>query len=169
MLAGAALLFLFFLLSGLVSLSAQKINSKTQLIVHQRSLLQQEIASLKEYAEMRERVESTDKLLEKCIGTEPDWHSLLSSLALAVSREAQLTSLALSYEGSAGELSLQGCAAGHDAVASLMERLEKFEELEDIRCLYTTETGSPERPEVQFELTASVLPGTAGGGRKEMS
>lgn len=168
LLTGAVLLLLFFLLNGFIALAAQGINNNSLIIKQQRSLLQQEIDSLQEYADMQGRVETVEKLLEEIIGTEPDWNTLLSALAHAVSREIQLTSLSVSYEGTKGELFLQGTAPGHYAVASVMERLNTFNELENIHCSFTAETGSQERLGVQFEITAAVLPGKAGGGRKEM-
>ena len=43
-----------------------------------------------------------------------------------------------------------GIAPGYQAVASIMERLECLPELEDVRCIFTAETGNKERLSVQF-------------------
>ncbi|NLX91362.1 MAG: hypothetical protein GXZ07_07210 [Firmicutes bacterium] len=161
-------MLLFFLLNVFIAFAAQDINNQALIIEQQRSLLQEKINSLQEYAKMQERVETVEKMLEESIGTEPDWNALLTALAFAVSPEAQLITLSVSYEGDKGELSLQGIAPGHYAVASVMERLNTLHELENVRFNFSAETESQERLGVQFEITAAVLPGEAGGSRKEI-
>jgi len=168
LLIGTGFLLLFFILNGCIALVAQGIEREALQIKQQRSLLQQEIETLQEYAAMQERVETVEKLLEQALGTEPDWPDLLTALSLEVAPHIQLINLSVSYEGDEGELFLRGIASGHDAVASLMEGLDMLPQLENIYCRFTSKTENMERLAAQFEIEALILPGETAGSRKEM-
>ncbi|MEW5922001.1 MAG: PilN domain-containing protein [Bacillota bacterium] len=166
--AGIALVFISLMINGSIALQARGLEREIRQLSQQRSLLQQEINKLQEYAAIHVQVEKVESLLAKALGTEPDWEEVLTNLSLSIPTELWLTDFSAVYDGKKGELVLRGFAFTHHSVGAWLERLQELEELADVQCLFTVATESGGRPVVQFEISAVILLGTPAAGRKGM-
>jgi len=133
----------------------------------EREELEQQAAALEEYAELYEEMQSAEETLNQAMGNVPDWNVLLLDLGLALNPESSLTDLSLNYvyendddnNGGSGSLDMSGWSYSHGNVSDVLERVQKLEQLEDVRLEGSSSTTINNRPAAEFTIDATILPG----------
>ncbi len=158
--------YVFLLVSSLLT------SSTLDSLREEREELETQAAGLQEYADLYNEMSDAEDRLNRAMGDVPDWDHFLRDLGMALNPEASLTELDLVYlagENAAeeeendiresGSIEMRGFSYSHGNVGDILERVQKLDQLQDVRLQVTSETIVNNRPAVQFLVDAQLLPG----------
>lgn len=168
-------IYIFLLVSSLLT------RNSLQSLQEERRDLEAQAAALQEYADLYEEMSETEDRLNRAMGTVPDWSEFMLDLAMALNPEGSLSELNLAYEATAveeneddddddedaeengtvnqGYFGMRGKSYSHGNVGDVLERIQELEQLSDVRCRISSETTLNNRPAVEFNVDARLLPG----------
>ena len=144
----------------------------------EREELEAQAAELREYEELYNEMSAAENRLNTAMGNVPDWSRLLLDIGQAINPEASINDLSLTYvintddEGNntgSGSFDMSGWSYSHGNVADMLGRVQRLEQLDDVRCRVSQETTIQGRRAVEFDVDADLLPGPVffdpdGGG-----
>ncbi|MEG6522542.1 PilN domain-containing protein [Desulfotomaculum sp. 1211_IL3151] len=82
MMLAAVIFVLFICLAVGLQIAKEKVNRDIAKLQQQKMLLEQQVATLKPYAELQAKKEQVDNRVKKAMGTSPDYPSLLEGIGL---------------------------------------------------------------------------------------
>ena len=124
-----------------------------------RAAVELESAGLEEYAELYREINSSEQLLITAMGTVPPWSAFFRNVSQSMPVTAWFSDLTALYSDQAATLTIQGWSYDHGSLADLLERLEKNEQLKQVKCRVSTETTFQGAEAIQFQVDATLLPG----------
>jgi len=145
--------------------------SSLESMQEEREDLETQAAGLQEYADLYDEMSNAEDRLNRAMGSMPDWDHFLRDLGMALNPEAALTELDLTYQpnanddeeennnGDSGSFTMRGWSFSHGNVGDVLERVQKLDQLDQVRLQATSETTINNRPAVQFTVDAELLPG----------
>ncbi len=157
--------YVFLLASTLLTRST--LNS----LQEERQQLEDQAAELEAYANLYNEMSEAEDRLSRAMGNVPDWDQLLRDLGMALNPEGALTELDISYlaennageeedeNGESGSFDMRGWSYSHGNVADIIERVQRLEQLNNVRFRVSSETTINNRQAVQFTVDGALLPG----------
>ncbi len=157
--------YVFLLASTLLTRST--LNS----LQEERQQLEDQAAELEEYANLYNEMSEAEDRLNRAMGNVPDWDQLLRDLGMALNPEGALTELDISYQADnnadgeedeneeSGSFDMRGWSYSHGNVADIIERVQRLEQLNNVRFRVSSETTINNRQAVQFTVDATLVPG----------
>jgi len=149
------LLISYSILFGLTFLS----NMHLKALQTEKQELQAQVDSLNQYGAIQERIDFLKVLVEKAVGSNPEWGEILTQLGVSIPNGVWLTDFSSVYTEGKGALTLRGWAYNHPLVAEFLEKLQQSPELQGVQCQFSTLAELNGQPAVQFEIKAGVQPG----------
>lgn len=156
--AGVLLVIFFFVLSFIF---AYRYSLSTELdgIKSERTNIQKEIGSLQKYEKAYKEMAVLEGYISQASGTVPDWHGLFKNLGSTIPNGVWLVNVDTAVTENGRTIKLKGTADSHKSVANWLEILRNMKGLSNIRCVYSTESVQQNGSLVEYEITASLLPG----------
>ncbi len=145
----------------------------------ERQDLETQAAALQEYEDLYNEMSAAENRLNRAMGDVPDWDRFLHDIGRALNPEASINEMSITYASNnndednndgSGSFDLSGWSYSHGNVADMLERVQRLEQLGDVRCRISQETTVGGRRAVEFDMDANLLPGPVffdpdGGGR----
>ncbi|RJX22877.1 MAG: hypothetical protein C4575_00095 [Desulforudis sp.] len=165
------LLMLFLGVWGALASATIKAQANVRDLQERRVVVEREVATLQEYADIEVRAVSAEKLVQQALGTNPDWQALLTSIGRDLPNGVWITEFTASYKAGSGatqadtatagsgELLLRGWGANHAEVATWVDGIAVLPGLADVRYQFTSKDKVDGRDVVRFEVKTTLLPG----------
>ena len=152
------LIFFLFIYGSLLIMTAQE-RSLAARLEQQRQQLEDQAAGLEQYARMEAQAQEAEEILSRALGDVPDWRHILIDMSRSKPYDVWLSDLSADYQEEGGQITMQGWALRHGALASWLGKVEDLEGLTNIRLQYSRKTMYEESTVVEFEIRGSVEPG----------
>jgi Tfp pilus assembly protein PilN len=124
---------------------------------NEKDFVDNQASVLVEYEELHQQLASTEKLVNDAMGTVPHWGVLLRDISRNLPVGTQLSEIRLNYDDQNGTVLLRGWIGDHNGLADLLDRLDNIEQLDQIQCRVSTETGIEGQEAVQFLVDGVLL------------
>lgn len=156
---GVFIVVLFIMFYSGFSFSLRAVESQLRQVEAQRSQVEQRIDDLQEYEEMQRRMETAEELLLEAMGSPPNWPEFLADFSGHLPYQVYVENLSAANGGEEEEIILQGSVPNHEGLARLLKNLEEVPGLENVNCRSSSGTTANGSFAVNFEITATMLPG----------
>lgn len=167
--AGGIVLVFFGAVFGTLFAATLFTRAEANQIKEQRQAVEQEARAYEPYATMQNRIYHLEGLVQKVMGTTPDWLAVMTDIGLYLPVNVWLTDFTASYEndpsgqeqsgaGSAGEIVIRGLTYDHYAVAGWLEEIKAAPEIHDVLCQFSSAEDYQGEAMVRFEIKAGLQP-----------
>lgn len=157
--AGAVVVAALAVVYSLLFFATRDARSELLALEADRSQVGSQMQDLKDYQKLQESLETKGKKIQQAMGAVPDWGKIMVGVNLAVPPGVITTDISLTYTKDKGEMVLRGWANDHSVVTECMAVLGRIQEIEDVRCQFSSKGSYEGRQMIQFEIKAGVLPG----------
>ncbi|MCJ7806449.1 MAG: hypothetical protein MUP57_02725 [Clostridia bacterium] len=143
----------FFLISSIL------VRENLKSLQYERSVVDNQAASLQEYEELYQLLSRTENLVNDAMGTVPLWSVLLSDISHTLPIGTQLSDLRIDYSDQSGTVTMRGWVYDHSSLAGMLDQLFTIEQMDQILCRVSTELNYQGREVVQFLVDSILLTG----------
>lgn len=141
-------------------LNAYFIRQDLQALQTERDFSDSQAAALAEYELLNQQYISIKELVNDAMGDAPNWSTFMVDISKNIPVGTQLSEIRIDFSDEIGVLILQGRVADYNGLASLLDSLDNLEQIDQIQCRVSTETGVAGDETVQFLIESVILAGT---------
>ena len=150
----------FFVVYFILTIVLAGKNSELISIRNEADAVEAQISEIDDILTISNNVNLLLKDASLAAGKNPEWGRLITVIGNSVPESVNLVNTQMKFEDSEGECSIKGTGLSHKAVSDWIQRLEKVENIGEIRCVISTLSDkNVENSPVNFELSVPLPDG----------
>ncbi len=131
----------------------------------QRALVESRIESYAPYAAIQADVIAKAALLKTAMGKPPEWSVMLASIVEHIPENIWLTDMTVNYPPPGdteqkGQVTMRGATFDHPSTALWLSNIKEIPGVDNVRCVFSTEESQMGQELINFEIKATLLPGS---------